>query len=102
MKRRHRPQVWLVTADRNGSFSVWHGNRPVATAMQSQWHALDMVRRAHTPGEKVYLDEDDGARHDLTKQFPAPEATTAPSGPVVARESLQRYLNRYGRLPGRR
>lgn len=72
-RRPRRPQVWVVAQHEDESWSVWHGNRVVATNITQASAAEAIVRNARIPGEKVYQAASDGYRIDRTKVFAANE-----------------------------
>lgn len=89
-----RPQTWVVSEHENGEWSVWRGNRPVATGLHHQGHAIEIVRRHRASGEKVYLAESDGYRTDRTKEFAAADVVdqrkTREQRLVLSRARLRR------------
>lgn len=93
-----RPQAWAIEEDRDGGLAVTHGNRPVATGMRNRGHAEDIVRHSRIPGERVWYQEPDGYRTELTRHFPDPAPQSEPPArPTSSRPVRDRYLARYGR-----
>lgn len=101
--RRKPNKVWVVVQDQHDTWSVWHGTRPVATGLSTEDTAVELVRRARRPHERVWLAEADGYRTDLTGQFRDPPEKRPGTGRAeeTGMSARQRYLARYGRAPAR-
>lgn len=68
---RRRPQSWLISQHEDQSWSVWHGNRSVASDLGTVLAAEALVRKKRISGEKVYSAAADGYRTDRTTHFAA-------------------------------
>lgn len=92
-----RPQAWAIEEDRDGGLAVTHGNRPVTTGLRDRKHAEETIRRNRRPGERVWYQEPDGYRTELTRHFPDPAPRPEATAPTSSRPVRARYLARYGR-----
>lgn len=64
-----RLQSWAIEEQKDSSFTLTHGNRPVATGLHHKHAVLDYITSHSRPGERVYSVEPDGYRTEITRQL---------------------------------
>ncbi len=66
---RNRRQSWCLEENKDGSWNLTRGNRPVVNRILSKGLAMRHLSARHQPGDRVYEVEPDGYRTEVTKQL---------------------------------